>query len=214
MDILYLKPTINLSLHGKRNCYDLSVSQSPACAKLFSLQDPLTEHAIYEQMALISTVCAFSWSKWNAKCGDEYLVIQVLSIKYRLFLTQLKLVWAQSLESKGCTRMRITENNFLSIFPFCTSCQACEHLSPDPVPEDSWNLYLLAAQKIFKLDLVESSKAFDSEYDPRRGFHSTLIHMLQETMRADSIARSRESTFLFVDTVQSLLCATRPLMYS
>lgn len=100
------------------------------------------------------------------------------------------------------------------IFPVCTSCQACEHLSPDPVPEDSWNLYLLAAQKIFKLDIVESSKAFDPEYDPKRGFHSTLIHMLQETMRADSIARSRESTVLFVDTVQSLLCATRPLMYS
>lgn len=113
----------------------------------------------------------------------------------------------------GKQRLQQNENHREQL-PFFTSCQACEHLNPDPVPEDSWNLYLLAAQKIFKLDIVESSKAFDSEYDPRRGFHSTLIHMLQETMRADSIAQSRESTFLFVDTVQSLLRATRPLMYS
>lgn len=209
MDILYLKPTINLPLYGKRNCYDLSVFQISARAKLFSLQDPLTEHAIYEQMALISTVCAFSWSKWNAKCGDEYLVIQVLPIKYRsFFFNPIKACLGTV---TGKQRLQQNENHHL---PFCTSRQACEHLSPEPVPEDSWNLYLLAAQKIFKLDIVESSKAFDSEYDPRRGFHSTLIHMLQETMRADSIARSRESTFLFVDTVQSLLCATRPLMYS
>lgn len=41
------------------------------------LQDPLTEHAVYEQMALISSVCAFSWSKWNSKSGDEHLVVQV-----------------------------------------------------------------------------------------------------------------------------------------
>lgn len=82
------------------------------------------------------------------------------------------------------------------------------------MPDDSWNLYLLAAQKILKLGIVEGSKTYNAEYDPRRGFHSTLIHMLQETMSAESIAQSRKSSFLYVDTVQSLLRATRPLMYS
>lgn len=43
-----------------------------------ALQDPLTEHAAYEQMALFASACAFSWSKWNAKCGAEHLVMQVL----------------------------------------------------------------------------------------------------------------------------------------
>lgn len=42
------------------------------------LQDPLTEHAAYEQMALFASACAFSWSKWNAKCGAERVVMQVL----------------------------------------------------------------------------------------------------------------------------------------
>ncbi|XP_076731977.1 dynein axonemal intermediate chain 7 isoform X4 [Maylandia zebra] len=41
-------------------------------------KDPLTQHAAYEQMALFSSACAFSWSKWNAKCGAEHLVMQAL----------------------------------------------------------------------------------------------------------------------------------------
>lgn len=46
------------------------------------LQDPLTEHAAYEQMALFASACAFSWSKWNAKCGAEHLVLQVFSLTH------------------------------------------------------------------------------------------------------------------------------------
>lgn len=160
------------------------------------LKDPLTEHAIYEQMALISSVCAFSWSKWNSKSGNEHLVIQVF---YPLQLFKLQML---------C--------NVTVAFPLPARSlsQACEHRGPDAVPEDSWNLYLLAAQKILKLGIVEGSKTYDAEYDPRQGFHSTLVHMLQETMSAQSVAQSRLSSFLYVDTVQSLLCATRPLMYS
>lgn len=98
--------------------------------------------------------------------------------------------------------------------PTCFFFQACEHHGPGAVPEDSWKVYLLAAQKILKLGIVEESKTYDTEYDPQRGFHSTLVHMLQETMSAESIAQSWKSSFLYVDTVQSLLCATRPLMFS
>ncbi|KAM9845823.1 dynein axonemal intermediate chain 7 [Aulostomus maculatus] len=40
-------------------------------------KDPLTEHAAYEQMALLASACAFSWSRWNSKCGSEHLIMQV-----------------------------------------------------------------------------------------------------------------------------------------
>ncbi|XP_066561446.1 dynein axonemal intermediate chain 7 isoform X1 [Amia ocellicauda] len=35
------------------------------------------EQAAYEQMALLSSVFAFAWSRWNAACGKDHLVIQV-----------------------------------------------------------------------------------------------------------------------------------------
>ncbi|XP_039891524.1 dynein intermediate chain CFAP94, axonemal isoform X1 [Simochromis diagramma] len=130
-------------------------------------KDPLTEHAAYEQMALFSSACAFSWSKWNAKCGAEHLIMQV-----------------------------------------------CEHHNPSPVPKDSWSLYLLGAQRSRKLAITETSEAFSPDHYPGSEFHSTFIHLLQDTMSPDGVARTRNSHHLFVDTVQSLLCATRPLMYS
>lgn len=98
------------------------------------------------------------------------------------------------------------------IFPFL--CQACEHHGPAPVPKGSWSLYLLGAQRSQKLEMIERSEAFAPDHYPGSEFHSTFIHMLQDNMSTDGIARTRESNYLFVDTVQSLLCATRPLMYS
>ncbi|XP_036976768.1 dynein intermediate chain CFAP94, axonemal isoform X2 [Acanthopagrus latus] len=133
-----------------------------ACGK-----DPLTEHAAYEQMALFASALAFSWSKWNSKCGAERLVLQV-----------------------------------------------CEHLSPAPVSKSEWSLYLLGAQRSQKLEMTERSQAFSPDHYPGSDFHSTFIHMLQDDMSTDGLARTRESSYLFVDTVQSLLCSTRPLMYS
>ncbi|XP_030006025.1 dynein axonemal intermediate chain 7 [Sphaeramia orbicularis] len=130
-------------------------------------KDPLTEHSAYEQMALFASACAFSWSKWNAKCGPQHLVMQV-----------------------------------------------CEHLSPTPVPKDLWTLYLLGAERSQKLEIIESSDAFCPDHCPGSEFHSTFIHMLQDNMSTEGIVRTRESNYLFVDTVQSLLCSTRPLMYS
>ncbi|XP_068573032.1 dynein axonemal intermediate chain 7 isoform X2 [Cebidichthys violaceus] len=130
-------------------------------------KDPLTEHAAYEQMALFASACAFSWSKWNAKCEAGHLVMQV-----------------------------------------------CEHHSPALVPKGSWSLYLLGAQRSQKLKITEKSEAFSPEHYPGSEFHSTFIHMLQDNMSTEGKARTRVSDYLFVDTVQSLLCATRPLMYS
>ncbi|XP_028279380.1 dynein axonemal intermediate chain 7 [Parambassis ranga] len=130
-------------------------------------KDPLTEHAAYEQMALFASACAFSWSKWNAKCGAEHLVMQV-----------------------------------------------CEHLGPDPVPRGLWSLYLLGAQRSQKLKITEKSEAFSADHYPGSEFHSTFIHMLRDSMSPEGIARTRDSHYLFVDTVQSLLCATRPLVFS
>ncbi|KAM8884145.1 dynein axonemal intermediate chain 7 isoform 2-T2 [Synchiropus picturatus] len=132
------------------------------CAK-----DPLTEHAVYEQMALYSSSCAFSWSKWNSVCGAEHLVVQ-----------------------------------------------ACEHLDPYPVQETSWGMYLIGAQRIQKLAMTETSQTFSPEHQPGTDFHSTFIHMLQDHMSATGMARTGTADFLFVDTVQSLLCSIRPLVFS
>ncbi|MGH0147563.1 UNVERIFIED_CONTAM: hypothetical protein FKN15_076844 [Acipenser sinensis] len=43
----------------------------------FNSKNLQAEQAIYEQMALASSAYAFSWSKWNAVCGTEHIVIQV-----------------------------------------------------------------------------------------------------------------------------------------
>ncbi|KAJ8392335.1 hypothetical protein AAFF_G00076990 [Aldrovandia affinis] len=39
-------------------------------------KDPLTEEAVYEQMAFMASTVAFSWSRWNAQCGQEHIVLQ------------------------------------------------------------------------------------------------------------------------------------------
>ncbi|KAL6116985.1 dnai7 [Pungitius sinensis] len=130
-------------------------------------KDPLAEHAAYEQMALFASACAFAWSKWNAECGVEHLVMQV-----------------------------------------------CEHHGPAPVPKGSWSLYQLGAQRSQKLEITEKRDDYSPDLYPGSELHSTFIHMLQDNMSIEGMARTRESNYLFVDTVQSLLCATRPLMYS
>ena len=56
------------------------------CSGLPPHQDPLTEHAAYEQMALFASALAFSWSKWNAKCGAEHLVLQVFSLTHTVYI--------------------------------------------------------------------------------------------------------------------------------
>ncbi|KAJ8381931.1 hypothetical protein SKAU_G00027090 [Synaphobranchus kaupii] len=39
-------------------------------------KDPLTEQAVYEQMALMASTVAFSWSRWNSHCGQEHMILQ------------------------------------------------------------------------------------------------------------------------------------------
>lgn len=98
---------------------------------------------------------------------------------------------------------------YFSFFP-----QACEHRGPGPVPKQSWGLYLLGAQRCKKLGISERSEAFSPDHDPGSEFHSTFIHMLQDSMSVDVVAQARESHYLFVSTVQSLLCSSRPLIFS
>uniref|UniRef100_A0A3B3H620 Dynein axonemal intermediate chain 7 n=1 Tax=Oryzias latipes TaxID=8090 RepID=A0A3B3H620_ORYLA len=129
--------------------------------------NPTTEHAAYQQMALLASACAFSWSKWNTQCGDEHLVMQV-----------------------------------------------CEHLPPTAVPAGRWSLYLLGAQRVQRLEATENSETFSLDHHPDSEFHSTLVHMLRDTMSPDGAARTRESGYRFVEAVQSLLCSTRPLRFS
>lgn len=74
----------------------------------FVLQDPLTEHAAYEQMALFASACAFSWSKWNARCGAEHLVMQVFSFTHR---------YSTTVEVYCTTWVAFTKNNLKFTHP-------------------------------------------------------------------------------------------------
>ncbi|KAM6984777.1 dynein axonemal intermediate chain 7 [Aplochiton taeniatus] len=129
-------------------------------------KDPGTEHTAYEQMALLSSAYAFSWSQWNTKCGAEYLVLQV-----------------------------------------------CEHSSAAPINKDAWSVYLLGSQRSQKLKIKEQSPAFSPELYPGSEFHSTFLHMLRDGMSHEGQEISQASHHLYVDTVQTLLSATRPFNY-
>uniref|UniRef100_A0A3B1IZ43 Dynein axonemal intermediate chain 7 n=1 Tax=Astyanax mexicanus TaxID=7994 RepID=A0A3B1IZ43_ASTMX len=130
-------------------------------------KDPLIEHAVYEQMALVSSTYAFSWSQWNTQCGQEHLVLQV-----------------------------------------------CEQLAASPVPEEAWSLYLLGAQRSQRLNISERSEAFSLDLAEGTEFHFTLLHMLRDSMSPEGRARIDHSHFLYTDTVQKLLSATRVLTFT
>ncbi|XP_016390326.1 protein CASC1-like [Sinocyclocheilus rhinocerous] len=130
-------------------------------------KDPLIEHTVYEQMALMSSAVAFSWSRWNTQCGQEHLVLQ-----------------------------------------------ACEQLEAGPVAEEAWSLYLLGAQRNQHLKMKEHDDSFSPELAEGSEFHSTFLHMLRQDMSTEGQARVRQSHYLYTDTVQRLLCATRVLTYS
>ncbi|KAF4114651.1 dynein axonemal intermediate chain 7 isoform X3 [Onychostoma macrolepis] len=130
-------------------------------------KDPLIEHTVYEQMALMSSAVAFSWSRWNTQCGQEHLVLQ-----------------------------------------------ACEQLEAGPVAEEAWSLYLLGAQRNQHLKMKEHNDSFSPELAEGSEFHSTFLHMLRQDMSTEGQARVRQSHYLYTDTVQRLLCATRVLTYS
>ncbi|XP_028809621.1 dynein axonemal intermediate chain 7 isoform X2 [Denticeps clupeoides] len=130
-------------------------------------KDPLLEHTVYEQIALVSSTIAFCWSQWNTQCGQEHLVLQV-----------------------------------------------SEHLEEGPVPEKAWSLYLLGAQRSQRLQMNERSASFSPELPEGTEYHSTFLHMLQDGMSASAQARVRQSHYLYISTVQHLLCGTRVLTYS
>ncbi|XP_048010908.1 dynein axonemal intermediate chain 7 isoform X1 [Megalobrama amblycephala] len=130
-------------------------------------KDPLIEHTVYEQMALMSSAVAFSWSRWNTQCGQEHLVLQ-----------------------------------------------ACEQLEAEPVAEEAWSLYLLGAQRNQHLKMKEHDSSFSPELAEGTEFHSTFLHMLRQDMSIEGQARIRQSHYLYTDTVQRLLWATRVLTYS
>ncbi|XP_023191278.1 protein CASC1 isoform X1 [Xiphophorus maculatus] len=130
-------------------------------------KNPLIEQFAYDQMALFASACAFKWSKWNATCGEENLVLQ-----------------------------------------------GSEHLKIGLVPEDSWSTYFMGSQRTRQLEITENSKDFSIDHAAGSEFHSTLIHLLQDSMSPDGLALVRQSHYCFIDTVQTLLSATRPLVFS
>ncbi|XP_055046477.2 dynein axonemal intermediate chain 7 [Misgurnus anguillicaudatus] len=130
-------------------------------------KDPLIEHTVYEQMALMSSTMAFSWSRWNSQCGQAHLVLQ-----------------------------------------------ACEQLKAEPVADDAWSLYLLGAQRSQRLKMKEHDESFSPELADGTEFHSTFLHMLRPDISSEGQEKVSQSHYLFIDTVQRLLCATRVLTFS
>ncbi|KAG7264060.1 hypothetical protein CRUP_028580, partial [Coryphaenoides rupestris] len=137
--------------------------QKAMAAAGLNVFDPLSEHTVYEQMALLASTMAFLRSRWNAKCGAEHMVVQ-----------------------------------------------AQEHQDPVASPGGPWQLYLLGAQRSHRLRMTEQSEAFSAKWAADAEFHSTFVH----TLRDDTGAKAARSHYLFVDAVQTLLCATRPLNFS
>ncbi|XP_066523222.1 dynein axonemal intermediate chain 7 isoform X2 [Hoplias malabaricus] len=67
----------NLQTAMRRSGVNIFVNEYSDKYVLVNAKDPLIEHAAYEQMALVSSAFAFSWSQWNARCEQEHLVLQV-----------------------------------------------------------------------------------------------------------------------------------------
>lgn len=80
--------------------------------------------------------------------------------------------------------------------------------------EEAWSLYLLGAQRNQHLKMKEHDSSFTPELAEGTEFHSTFLHMLRQDMSIEGQARVRQSHYLYTDTVQRLLCATRVLTYS
>lgn len=80
--------------------------------------------------------------------------------------------------------------------------------------EEAWSLYLLGAQRNQHLKMKEHDDSFSPELAEGSEFHSTFLHMLRQDMSIEGQARVRQSHYLYTDTVQRLLCATRVLTYS
>ncbi|XP_058272929.1 dynein axonemal intermediate chain 7 [Hemibagrus wyckioides] len=151
----------------RRTGVNMFVSEYSDKYVTISAKDPLIEHAVYEQMALLSSALAFSRSQWNPQCGQEHLILQ-----------------------------------------------ACEHLEAGPVPQEVWSLYLLGAQRSQGLKMTEMSDGFSSELAEDTEFHSTFLHTLRDVVSPEGRDRLDHTHYLFVDTVQRLLCATRLLTFS
>uniref|UniRef100_A0A3B5LNR9 Dynein axonemal intermediate chain 7 n=1 Tax=Xiphophorus couchianus TaxID=32473 RepID=A0A3B5LNR9_9TELE len=92
--------------------------------------------------------------------------------------------------------------------------QGSEHLKIGLVPEDSWSTYFMGSQRTRQLEITENSEDFSIDHAAGSEFHSTLIHLLQDSMSPDGLALVRQSHYCFIDTVQTLLSATRPLVFS
>jgi len=82
------------------------------------------------------------------------------------------------------------------------------------VTEEMWSLYLLGAQRNQHLKMKEDDNSFSAELSEGSEFHSTFLHMLRQDMSIEGQARVSQSHYLYVDTIQRLLCATRVLTYS
>lgn len=161
---------------------------------------------MYEQMALMSSAVAFSWSRWNSQCGQEHLVLQVLNVMHSYRQTTYPI--DNLIISIGCILGRQVPLIFNAL------SKACEQLEAGPVAEKAWSLYLLGAQRSQRLKMKEHDDSFSPELAEGSEFHSTFLHMLRQDMSIEGQEKMLQSHYLYTDAVQRLLCATRVLTYS
>lgn len=82
------------------------------------------------------------------------------------------------------------------------------------MPEEAWSLYLLGPQRSQRLKMAEKSDAFSPELAEDSEFHSTFLHTLRDVVSPEKQDKLDHAHYLFIDTVQQLLCATRLLTFS
>lgn len=80
--------------------------------------------------------------------------------------------------------------------------------------DEAWSLYLLGAQRSQRLKMKEHDESFSPELADGTEFHSTFLHMLRPDISSEGQDKVSQSHYLFIDTVQRLLCATRVLTFS
>lgn len=159
--------------------------------KFVSIQEKLLDlEEIYEQMGLLSSAFAFSWSKWNASVTKQQVVLQAAP-------------WL----GHGDTRKMEAPPTDVFVPPVAP---------PPKLTEDDWSIFLVDGRRTYKLKITEYDDDFLPTHSPGVEFHSDFMHAVIETpflekqhlpTKEQVVDRINSSDKVFVHTVMKLLKA-------
>lgn len=152
---------------------------------------------IYDQMALMSSCVAFTWSKWNTTVMKDQLIIQ-----------------ASPWLGHGDTRKKLVprEDQFVAPTP-----------PPPRLTEDDWSVFMMDGRRAHKLQISEYDDEFTSKISVDAEYHSDIVNAVRLTpfpprpnlpSKAQVEERLDAVDEMFVYTVMGLLKATKCLTYS